>query len=67
MRLVNEVLGLWAPLFEAAELRGGTHGVFRVELDGETVYDRAQTRRFPKPGEVPDALRPKLGQPPDWR
>ena len=67
MRLVNEVLGSWAPLFEAAELRTGVHGVFRVEVDGELVFDKAQTKRFPKPGEVSDALRPKLGEPPQWR
>jgi predicted Rdx family selenoprotein len=67
VRLVNEVLGFWAPLFEAAELRTGVHGVFRVEVDGEPVFDRAQTKRFPKPGEVPEALKPKLGEPPAWR
>jgi predicted Rdx family selenoprotein len=67
VRLVDEVLGLWAPLFERAELRTGTHGIFRVELDGEPVYDKAQTKRFPKPGEVANVLRPKLGDPPHWR
>jgi selT/selW/selH-like putative selenoprotein len=64
---VNEVLGHWAPLFEGAELRTGSHGVFRVELDGDPVFDKAKAKRFPKPGEVADALRPRLGEPPDWR
>jgi predicted Rdx family selenoprotein len=66
--LTNEVMGLWAPLFRAAELRTGTHGVFRVELDGEVVFDRKQAGgRFPKPGEVPNLMRPRLGDPPSWR
>ena len=64
---MDEVLGLWAPLFEGAELKTGSHGVFRVQLDGETVFDKSQTKRFPKPGEVTEALRPKLGEPPQWR
>ena len=63
---MNEVLGLWAPLFQGAELQSGTHGVFRVELDGEVVFDKGTTKRFPRPGEVVGTLRPKLGEPPDW-
>jgi predicted Rdx family selenoprotein len=65
--LANEVLGMWAPLFSAAELRSGTHGVFRVELDGEVVFDKEATGRFPKKGEMPQILRPRLGAPPQWR
>jgi predicted Rdx family selenoprotein len=67
VRLAEEVMGQWAPLFSAAELRTGVHGVFRVELDGQVVFDRKKSGRFPKPGEVPDLLRPVLGPPPDWR
>jgi hypothetical protein len=67
VRLLSEVVGLWAPLFESAELRSGSHGIFRVELDGRPVFDKAQAKRFPKPGEVPEALKPTLGQPPHWR
>jgi predicted Rdx family selenoprotein len=65
--LAREVLDLWAPLFRQVELITGVHGVFRVELDDQTVYDREDTHRFPRPGEVPRLLRPTLGEPPDWK
>jgi len=35
-----------------AELIAGDGGVFEVRVDGELVFDKAQTGRFPKPGEV---------------
>ena len=34
------------------ELIAGSGGIFDVKLDGETVYLKADTGRFPKPGEV---------------
>lgn len=60
-------MGLWAPLLRAAELRTGMHGVFRVELDGEVVFDKEDAGRFPNRGEMAKLLRPRLGEPPDWR
>jgi selT/selW/selH-like putative selenoprotein len=46
----------------AAELRDGLHvearlirgdsGVFDVMVDGDCVYSKAETGRFPNPGEV---------------
>lgn len=38
----------------------GSGGVFEVELDGDLVYSKKQTGRFPEPGEVEDALRSRL-------
>jgi predicted Rdx family selenoprotein len=58
---------MWAPIFSAAELRSGSHGVFRVELDGELIFDKDDAGRFPKKGEVSQLLRPRLGDPPQWR
>ena len=35
-----------------AALIPGSGGVFEVRLDGEVVYSRAQTGRFPREGEL---------------
>lgn len=35
-----------------AELVAGGGGIFQVIRDGRTLYDKKETGRFPKPGEV---------------
>jgi len=35
-------------------------GAFEVELDGETVFSKRLTGRFPEPGEVEGALSQRL-------
>ena len=42
------------------ELIRGKDGVFEVELDGELVYSKKSTGRFPEPGEVESALAERL-------
>ena len=39
-----------------ARLIPGSGGVFEVSRDGEIVYSKADTGRFPKPGEVSKIL-----------
>lgn len=39
-----------------AELIRGGGGIFDVAVDGVVVYSKAQTGRFPSPGEVPKAI-----------
>ncbi len=34
----------------------GTGGIFTVVVDGVKVWDKKDTRRFPKDGEVVDAI-----------
>jgi selT/selW/selH-like putative selenoprotein len=34
----------------------GTGGIFDVTVDGELVYSKKQTGRFPAPGEVEGAI-----------
>lgn len=36
-----------------ANLQGGARGAFTIELDGKVVYSKAETGRFPLPGEIP--------------
>jgi selT/selW/selH-like putative selenoprotein len=40
-----------------AELIEGLRGVFDVRRDGELVYSKYETDRFPHPGEVTQRLR----------
>ncbi|QQR72050.1 MAG: Rdx family protein [Holophagales bacterium] len=39
----------------------GRNGVFDVRLDGQIVYSKWETARFPQPGEVVASLRDRLG------
>jgi len=38
------------------ELVDGANGVFEVEHDGDQVFSRKATGRFPEPGEVENAI-----------
>jgi selT/selW/selH-like putative selenoprotein len=35
-----------------AEIKKGHKGIFDVEVDGELVYSKYDTHRFPKPNEI---------------
>lgn len=35
--------------------------MFEVELDGELLFSKKASRRFPEPGEVEEALAERLG------
>lgn len=48
---IKEALGV-----EAATVVG-SGGIFRVVVDGDVVYDRGETFRFPHPGEIKDLIR----------
>jgi selT/selW/selH-like putative selenoprotein len=39
-----------------SELEPGHGGVFDVDVDGERVYSKSETHRFPHPGEVDEAI-----------
>ena len=38
----------------------GSRGIFDVRLDGQVVYSKAKSHKFPDPGEVSGLLRNKL-------
>ena len=40
-----------------AELIEGDKGIFDVEADGELIYSKYRTGRFPRQGELAKALR----------
>ncbi len=45
---------------ETPELIKGRDGVFEVTLDGELLYSKKSTGRFPEPGEVESELETRL-------
>jgi len=47
---IKDSLGIDAELIE----EGG--GIFDVKVDGELVFSKRELDRFPKPGEVVDAI-----------
>jgi len=42
-----------------AALIPGARGIFEVIIDGKPVFSRAQTGRFPEPGEITGKLKPR--------
>ncbi len=67
MSLAGELLGRWAPIMRAVELVSASHGRFDVSLDGDLVFSKKASGRFPKPGEVAAQFEKKLGPALDWR
>ena len=67
MGLGTELLSRWAPIVRALELQSASGGLFEIYLDGELVFSKQATRRFPKPGEVASLFEQKLGPALDWR
>ena len=67
MSLAGEVLSRWAPIMRAVELVSASNGRFDISLDGELVFSKKASGRFPKPGEVAGHFEKKLGPALDWR
>jgi len=65
--LAGEVLSRWAPIIRAVELVSASHGRFDISLDGELVFSKKASGRFPKPGEVAGRFEKTLGPALDWR
>jgi predicted Rdx family selenoprotein len=65
--VTTEILVGWAPLISGLDLKTGTHGVFKVFLDDELVFDKAQTRRMPLDGELAATFTNRLGPSLKWR
>jgi predicted Rdx family selenoprotein len=65
--VTTEILQGWAPVLTGVELKTGSHGAFRVFLDGALVFDKADRKRMPKRGEVARAFEERLGAQLRWR
>jgi selT/selW/selH-like putative selenoprotein len=51
----------------SVDLVSGSKGRFEIILDGELVFSKKATGRFPKPGEVAGLFEKKLGPALHWR
>ena len=67
MSLAGELLSRWAPIIRAVELQSGSSGRFEITLDGELLFSKKASGRFPKPGEVAGLFEKKLGPALEWR
>jgi selenoprotein W-related protein len=53
-------LGRLTPRLQAVELAPGYDGRFEVFVDGERVYSKLETKRYPELSELLDLVRQKL-------
>ena len=61
------MLGAWAPIMVDVSLQSGNKGRFEVTLDGELIFSKATSKRFPSKGEIVKLAEPVLGPPIAWR
>jgi selT/selW/selH-like putative selenoprotein len=54
------LLGTFAEWTEGVTLIPGERGAFEVTVNGETIYSKWQTKRFPELQELKDAVKPFL-------
>jgi len=67
VRAAAEIATGWAPILTSIELRSGSKGVFRIGVDGETVFDKAIAGHKPTPQEAAQAVETRLGEKLHWR
>jgi len=67
VRAAAEIASGWAPILTSIELRTGSKGVFRIQVDGETVFDKASAGHKPTPEEAAKAVQQRLGDRLQWR
>jgi predicted Rdx family selenoprotein len=65
--LATEILVRWAPIMRTVEIRSGEKGRFEISLDGKPAFSKAESRRFPEPGEISRTFEKSLGPPLEWR
>lgn len=67
VRTATEILERWAPNLVGLELVTADKGRFKVTVDDRVVYDKAELKRLPEPGELAGLLEPELGPALTWR
>ena len=58
--MVGEILGAMKNDVEQATLIPSSGGVFTVRVDGNPVYSKQETGRFPNPGEVLNLVKARV-------
>jgi selenoprotein W-related protein len=59
-RAVAEILDKYKNQVAEATLIPSSGGVFEVRVNGEPIFSKKETGRFPTPGELTDALARRL-------
>ena len=58
--LAEKMLLQYASKLSAVKLVPGSKGAFEVSFDGDLVFSRGETRRFPEIAEMRDIIKEKL-------
>jgi selenoprotein W-related protein len=58
--LTARLLEEFKPDIQSLTLVPGTGGVFEVSVNGENIYSKLQTEKFPDPEAIIKAIRAKL-------
>ena len=65
MRAASEVLSTYQHVIEQVTLKPGPNGIFDVEVNGDIIFSKYETKRHVEPGELLDLVRAIVG--PDVR
>jgi selenoprotein W-related protein len=63
LALAGQLLGRWGPIVRRFELSPSAWGTFEVSLDGELIYSKWARGRHPRPGEMLELVKERLGSP----
>ncbi|MCB4810334.1 SelT/SelW/SelH family protein [Methylovorus menthalis] len=58
--MAQELLTTFESDIERVSLVPGTGGIFEVRLNGETIFSRKQTERFPESKELKQLIRDRI-------
>jgi len=59
---VTEILDRYADSIERTTLHAGTGGAFEVSINGELVYSKLKTGRYPELREITSAIDARLAR-----
>ncbi len=58
--MATELINRYADQIDSINLHGGTGGAFEVSVNGEQVYSKLATKRYPDLSEIVSAVEAKL-------
>ncbi len=58
--MATELINRYADQIDSINLHGGTGGAFEVSVNGEQVYSKLATKRYPDLSEIVSSVEAKL-------
>ena len=58
--MATELINRYAEQIDSINLHGGTGGAFEVSVNGEQVYSKLATKRYPDLSEIVSGVEAKL-------